>query len=224
MSVTSNPFPVYNPIKLYIAVITTATQQVVNHKDVDQHEIGLENILMTSADFKSLFFPTGNFAIPSLSTCINNLQQTSIMEIHRKKQGGMPFCLIDEIIASIETDTGFPVSMLSPCSVIGLTREITAIKTLSDLASSTVNCKLTWDEILNALWCELMDPTTNQLPSTVPAILTIVLRFTTQTNIPNAAGTGFMVINPTVVELNYAVTFSASDFNSVFPFSVVPHN
>lgn len=178
------------PMRIDFAVYTKQFSQI-NLKNPLDHVVELDNINISEAFFRSIFYQTDNFSINP--TAYLDPQLFPYIKFEDLTVLGNHFCLYDEIIKNIENDLGISSSMFSPCTNIALAKDINGIKTLSDLIQSgTILCSLTWSDIMKIVKCE------NDGSNVVNVILTLSVVFTNPT-----AG-----VNATIIKFNYNVNIS----------------
>lgn len=148
------------PHHLDVAVISYKFSELRQQGDHD-HIVELDPVAISELDFKRLFYYThhnhNSFCVnkqypPGKEVKFNELVSFSCQSIDRKL-----FSLSDEILDNIEMDLGISRHMLSTCSLINLTKELNAIRTLRDLPTANVTCSLKWSDIVETLRSRFQD-------------------------------------------------------------------
>ena len=190
MSTTTQNVPLVIPIRIDFAVYTKQFTEI-NMKNPLDHIVELDNISIDEALFKSIFYNTDNFAINPIAYL--DLLLSQYISFSNLTVLGNHFCLYDEIIKNIENDLGISSSMISPCSIISLSKEINSIKTLCDLINTGNElCSLSWSDIINNIKCN------SENSNFVNVILTLSVVFSNPTK----------GVNATIVKFNYNVNIS----------------
>jgi hypothetical protein len=202
---TPNPTILYispAPHQIDVAVISHQFKEL-RRKSGKEHIVELDVVNISLADFKYLFYYTSNnndntFAVnQNYPTSPNDLDAyfKPFITFNKQKVNGKLFKLSDTILDHVESDLGISRHMISTCSLITITKELNAIKTLCDLNSANVPCSLKWSDITQTLRNMYENST---IPDPVEAILTISVVFVT----PNEG------VSPTVVKFNYKINVS----------------
>ena len=111
--------------------------------------VELDEILIKSEQFKSLFFPYGeNFGINKKSAIKpENITFLSFLQKDRTVENGKQFYLLDTIFASLERDLNVSRNCFTHETKVELSREISKIHSLCDLECCSVVASLTWSNI-----------------------------------------------------------------------------
>lgn len=190
MSTLIENIPLVNPIRIDFAVYTKQLSEINLRNPLD-HIVELDYINISESYFKSIFYKTNNFDINPIAYLDENL--LPFISFSNISVLGKHFCLYDEIIKNIENDLGISSSMISPCSIISLSKEINSIKTLCDLINTGNElCSLSWSDIINNIKCN------NENSNVVNVILTLSVVFSNPTK----------GVNATIVKFNYNVNIS----------------
>lgn len=190
MSTLIENIPLVNPLRIDFAVYTKQLSEI-NLKNPLDHIVELDYINISESYFKSIFYKTNNFDINPIAYLDENL--LPYISFSNISVLGKHFCLYDEIIKNIENDLGISSSMISPCSIISLSKEINSIKTLCDLINTGNElCSLSWSDIINNIKCN------NENSNVVNVILTLSVVFSNPTK----------GVNATIVKFNYNVNIS----------------
>ena len=171
--------------------LVTYSHSKINKKTGNEHIIDLDAVEIPEEIFKCLFYNNSlTFQIKSISNPCDEILK--YIGFFKQKVSGDQLRLHDEILNNILEDLGVSKNMLSICSLINLNKEISSLKTLSDLTSSNVSCSLTWKEILDTLRARF---NTESLvyPLLREVILTVSVVFITPTE----------GVSPTIVRFNY---------------------
>jgi len=190
MSTLIENIPLVNPIRIDFAVYTKQLSEINLRNPLD-HIVELDYINISESYFKSIFYKTNNFDINPIAYLDENL--LPYISFSNISVLGKHFCLYDEIIKNIENDLGISSSMISPCSIISLSKEINSIKTLCDLINTGNElCSLSWSDIINNIKCN------SENSNFVNVILTLSVVFSNPTK----------GVNATIVKFNYNVNIS----------------
>lgn len=191
MSTLIENIPLVNPIRIDFAVYTKQLSEINLRNPLD-HIVELDYINISESYFKSIFYKTNNFDINPIAYLDENL--LPYISFSNISVLGKHFCLYDEIIKNIENDLGISSSMISPCSIISLSKEINSIKTLCDLINTGNElCSLSWSDIINNIKCN-----TEYSNFVKNVILTLSVVFSNPTK----------GVNATIVKFNYNVNIS----------------
>jgi hypothetical protein len=191
MSTLIENIPLVNPLRIDFAVYTKQLSEI-NLKNPLDHIVELDYINISESYFKSIFYKTNNFDINPIAYLDENL--LPYISFSNISVLGKHFCLYDEIIKNIENDLGISSSMISPCSIISLSKEINSIKTLCDLINTGNElCSLSWSDIINNIKCN-----TEYSNFVKNVILTLSVVFSNPTK----------GVNATIVKFNYNVNIS----------------
>ena len=191
MSTLIENIPLVNPIRIDFAVYTKQLSEINLRNPLD-HIVELDYINISESYFKSIFYKTNNFDINPIAYLDENL--LPFISFSNISVLGKHFCLYDEIIKNIENDLGISSSMISPCSIISLSKEINSIKTLCDLINTGNElCSLSWSDIINNIKCN-----TEYSNFVKNVILTLSVVFSNPTK----------GVNATIVKFNYNVNIS----------------
>jgi len=181
----------------FAAITNQVDTQLIIQDQTKQYVIELDVIDISENIFKTIFFNSDLFYVnPLANTDATLFPFISLMSRYRSVNA-VAFCLLDEIIANYCKDTGFTENDFTPCSLIGLNKQITAIKSLFNVYQNRTNiCSLNWNEIMDIAMCEL-DPVTK----TANVILTFTASF-----IPTPLNTYTLL--PTIIKFNYRTTIT----------------
>ena len=156
----ASPAPTYcksltaMPHHLDVAVISYKFAELRQQGDND-HIIDLDPLVISEADFKRLFYYThhnhNTFAVNRQYPAGKEAVYYEYVSFANQSVDNVLFNLSDEILDNIESDLGISRHMLSTCSLINITKELNAIKTLRDLPTANVTCSLKWSDIVETL-------------------------------------------------------------------------
>ena len=142
------------PHHLDVAVISYKFNELRQQGD-DDHIIELDPIDISQEDFKRLFYYThhthNTFAVNRQYPAGKERQFYGYVSFEDQSVDNRLFNLSDEILDNIESDLGISRHMLSTCSLINITKELNAIKSLRDLPTANVTCSLKWSDIVETL-------------------------------------------------------------------------
>jgi hypothetical protein len=148
------------PHHLDVAVISYKFNELRQQGDND-HIIELDPIEITQDDFKRLFYYThhnhNTFAVNRQYPAGQEAKFYSYVSFNDQSIDNILFNLSDEILDNIESDLGISRHMLSTCSLINITKELNAIKSLRDLPTANVTCSLKWSDIVDTLRVRFRD-------------------------------------------------------------------
>jgi hypothetical protein len=148
------------PHHLDVAVISYKFSELRQQGDCD-HIIELDPVNVTESDFKRIFYYThhnhNTFCVNKQYPAGKEEKYNQLVSFACQSVDGILFDLGDEIIDNIELDLGISRHMLSTCSLINLTKEINAIRTLRDLPTANVTCSLKWSDIVETLRSRFRD-------------------------------------------------------------------
>jgi hypothetical protein len=159
----------------------------------NNHIIELDEILITEDIFKQIFYPYGeNFGIDK-KICSNNIafKYITFLPPWRTLHCGEPFSLLEQIILNIESDLNVTRNCFATCTLIELSKELSNIKSLSDINCCNILCSIPWSNILNIISNDYK--TRDPLNPLKQTILIISVVFKT----PNAS------ILPTIIKFKY---------------------
>jgi hypothetical protein len=177
------------PFQLDIAVLCLKTLEL-KYSNPNSHIINLDPIEIDEKIFKRLFYSSNNFfKINKLNEDDAHLEK--YISFHQKYRtvSQKPFHLLYELYNNIEKDLNININMLSTNTLISLDKEISAIKTLSNLSPSNIAVALNWPEIITSLQNQFH----HSKPARVNTVLTISVCFMSPTE----------NVHPTIVKLNY---------------------
>lgn len=189
------------PIRIDFAVVNNQVDtQLVVQDDLLQYVINLDVIDISENIFKSIFFNSNSFYVNPLANSDATLSSyISFCPSLRTMNNGKEFCLTGEIIGNYCKDAGIPSDSFTPCSLIGLNKQISAIKTLYNVYQNrNAVHSLNWDELIQTVSSAIdgePEPTSGE------AILTFTASF-----IP--ASSNSINFLPTIVKFNYRVTLT----------------
>ena len=188
------------PLRIDFAVVNNQVDtQLVVIDNSQQYVTELDIIDIDENIFKSIFFNGNIFYVNPLADSDLTLNPYISFSSKYRTYNGIVFCLLDEILANYCKDAGVPASSFTPCSLIGLNKQINAIKNLYILyQNKTGICSLNWDEIVDTVRCSVEH---DVMPARVEVILTFTASF-----IPTQSGT--IKFLPTVVKFNYKTTIT----------------
>jgi len=149
-------------------------------KICDEHILNLDDIPISLKLFQELFYPyCDSFGLnkdfilhnPDLIPLISFLPE--YRSIHRKK-----FYLLEELIANIESDLNISRNCFTKDSLVELTNEIIALKSMMNLNCCSVLSSLSWANIL-----ELIEnyKTSSSCSDEIVPILVVNITFNTPT-------------------------------------------
>jgi len=142
------------PHHLDVAVISYKFNELRQQGD-DDHIIELDPIDITQDDFKRLFYYThhnhNTFAVNRQYPAGQEAKFYGYVSFAEQSIDNILFNLSDEILDNIESDLGISRHMLSTCSLINITKELNALKSLRDLPTANVTCSLKWSDIVETL-------------------------------------------------------------------------
>lgn len=148
------------PHHLDVAVISYKFSELRQQGDND-HIIELDPVDVSEYDFKRIFYYThhnhNTFCVNKQYPSGKEKTYNELVSFACQSVDGMLFSLSDEILDNIELDLGISRHMLSTCSLINLTKEINAIRTLRDLPTANVTCSLKWSDIVTTLRSRFRD-------------------------------------------------------------------
>jgi hypothetical protein len=191
--------PGYETLRLDVAMLSQDYSSLVLY-DIKQHTIELDEIIITTNDFKKIFYSYGeqfgiNDSILKNPTLYGYI---SFSPPYRTIEGGKPFSLLEKMITNIELDLNVGRNSFSRNSFIEFSKEITNIKTLAHINCCNILASLSWPNIVSII---KNDYITRQIPLT-EVVLVVSVVFKT----PNPS------IQPNTVKFNYRIKQVASFF------------
>jgi hypothetical protein len=144
--------PVSDTVSLDIAVLCEEFSPIEVESN-NKHIIELDEILITEDTFKQIFYPYGeNFGLDK-NICGNStyFQYITFLPPWRSLNFGQPFSLLEQIIMNIEKDLNVTRNCFQTCTLIELSKELSNIKTLSDINCCSVLSSLSWSNIVNII-------------------------------------------------------------------------
>ena len=165
---------------------------------------------MNYKSFQRLFYPTGTNLIldPKVIRKSTNKKFTSLTSKYRKTLNGYPFELYESILVNIETDLCVTRDMFTKDSLVSLTKELGKIRYLSDIKSYCLDDALPWPDLLHFVHNEYIKQkehpeNLSRLEFNLSSGDSVKVQF-----IINMAFKSLnMTIKPTVVKMNYVVSF-----------------
>jgi hypothetical protein len=159
----------------------------------NNHIIELDEILITEDIFKQIFYPYGeNFGIDKKISLTNAaFKYITFLPPCRTINCGEPFSLLEQIILNIESDLNVTRNCFATCTLIELSKELSNIKSLSDINCCNIICSIPWSNIVNIIRNDYV--TRDPLNPLKQTLLVISVIFKT----PNSA------ILPTIIKFKY---------------------
>jgi hypothetical protein len=138
-----------------IVVLTQEHSPV--HPIGEQHIVELDEIPITEALFRQIFYTQDTFYIePGTKTNTALLPYIRLTtQTYRKN----PFSLLGELLGNLEMDLNISRNAFTPSSLIEMEKSIVRIQSLADLTCSTL-CSLKWSDIQNILEHDYTSSTT----------------------------------------------------------------
>lgn len=201
MSTEGLPTPAFHvcdvPMRIDFAVINNKLNtQVVIQQESEQYVTELDIVTIEENLFKRIFYDENAFYVNPLVLTDEDIRK--YIEFAERKVNLNKFGLLDEIISNYCKDACVPQSAFTPCSLIGLQKQIVAIKNLRDVyLNQSGICCMNWNEIVETIRASYYDAPT--LPDEVEVVLTFTVSF-----LPAATNTCKFL--PTVVKFNYRVS------------------
>ena len=180
----------------FAVVANEVNTQLIKQDPTSQYVIDLDAIDISENIFKQIFFQdiTNSFYVNSNANSDANMQL--LISFKNRTVSGSRFCLFDEILKNYCKDAQISEDSFTPSSLIGLNKQINAIKNLYNVYQNRTSMSfLNWDEIVDAVRCE--DGGANKTSANV--ILTFTSSF-----IPAPSNT--IKFLPTIVKFNYKTT------------------
>lgn len=183
----------------FAVVANDVVTQLIKQDPTSQYVVELDVIDISENVFKRIFFQdiTNAFYVNSIANTDPTLQ--SFISFKDRKVLGSHFCLFDEILKNYCKDAQVSEDSFTPCSLIGLHKQINAIKNLYNVYQNRTSlCFLNWDEIVDAVRCENDDKS---------KFANVILTFTASF-IPASVNTiNFL---PNTIKFNYKTTVTFS--------------
>jgi hypothetical protein len=110
----------------------------------EQHIVELDEIPITEAMFRQIFYTQDTFHITKTD---QTLPYISLLNRTFRK---CPFSLLGELLGNLEMDLNVSRNAFTPSSLIEMEKSIVRIKSLADLTCSTL-CSLKWSDIQHML-------------------------------------------------------------------------
>ena len=169
------------PIRIDFAVVNNQVDtQLVVQDFAQQYVTELDPIEIPESILKLIFFNSNAFYVNPFANTDASLMP--YISFKNRTSSGKVFCLLDEILANYCKDAGVPETSFTPCSLIGLNKQISAIATLYNVYQNRTGiCSLNWDEIVHTVMCDLNH-------DTMPTYADVHLVFTASF-IPKASNT-----------------------------------
>lgn len=138
-------------LQIDFAVLCQEIQKV----DLDcnkSHFIHLDEILISTKQFRDIFYNTGeNFGLnKAFALQPNNLPFISFSQEDRTENGSR-FYLMDRIIQNLEVDLNVTRNCFTPETRVELAKELSGLKSLCDISCCSVVASLQWKNIEDLL-------------------------------------------------------------------------
>jgi len=141
-----------------IVVLTQEHSPV--HPIGEQHIVELDEIPITEALFRQIFYTQDTFHIePGTKT---NPTLLPYISLTTQKYRNGPFSLLGELLGNLEMDLNVSRNAFTPSSLIEMQKTITRIQSLADLTCSTL-CSLKWSDIQHMLEHDYTSSTTDAI-------------------------------------------------------------
>jgi hypothetical protein len=215
----------------------------------DQHISNLDPITITEDDFRKIFysdasgalsnnFGMGGFHVNETATDGSGGLLSNKISFSQalRSVGGEAFSLLQTILNNYCSDANVDLAMFTPCSLIALTSQTNAIKTLSEvytnrsgLKDTAMNwdasgvCALTWNEIVETVSApyDYLSDAEYDAKGTADTILTISAVFTSPAA-PRSNNKYTTAFKPTIVKFNFRTSITLLDLLDSAPVIGIP--